>query len=284
MKSIYNYEVIPSQSSSTVADLTVTNSLTLQGATPNELLITDTGGLVKEFPNGPANYIMEVGQMSGAPRWTNVILPDHVQANTIGINGTSPGDIFEVDPSGSGNFARVPIGTIGQVLKVGSGNTIGWGPIIVPDPLTLNDLVVVSSLKLGAGLGNGKLFLDGNNNVYAESDQIYNNAGVIAYNTAETVLFTSNSFSTTANRKYSVCINIENGNNYGTNFSTLRMYWNGTLVKQCISLGPDDVLHFEYNYTETVSGLKTLQITGQTNVGNSSATRCTFRVSPMGGP
>jgi hypothetical protein len=281
MKSIYNYEVIPSQSSSTVADLTVTNSLTLQGATPNELLITDTGGLVTEFANGPANYLLEVGQMSGAPRWTNVILPDHVQTNTIGINGTQPGDIFQVDPSGNGNFARVPIGTLGQILKVGSGNTIGWGPLIVPDPLTVNDLVVVSSLKLGAGMGNGKMFIDGSNNVYAEADQVYNNNSVIAYSTSETVLFTNNSFQTYAGRRYSATINFENGNNYGVNFSTIKMYYDAGVVKQCVSVGPGDLLHFEYNFTASTTGIKTIAVTGQSSAGNSSATNCTIRLSPL---
>ncbi len=281
MKSIYNYEVIPSQSSSTVADLTVTNSLTLSGAAPDHLLITDTGGLVTEFGNGPANYIMEVGLISGAPRWTNNLQVDHVQTNTIGINGTFAGDIFQVDPLGSGNFARVPIGTLGQILKVGSGNTIGWGPLIVPDPLTINDLIVVTSLKLGAGMGQGKLFVDGSNNVYADADQVYNDGSVIAYTTSETILFTNSSFSTIAGRRYSASINFENGNNYGTNFSTIKMYYNGSLVKQCVSIGPGDLLHFEYNFTEGSSGIKTIAVSGQSSVGNCSATNCTIRLSPL---
>ena len=77
-------------------------------------------------------------------------------------------------------------------------------------------------------------------------------------------------------------INLENGNNYGTNYSTIKMYWKGNVVKQSISLGPLDILHFEYNYTESTSGTYSLQVTGQTNTGNSSATNCTFRVSPLG--
>jgi len=283
MKNIFNYDTIPSQSSMTVNNLTVGNSLTLSGAQPNELLITDTGGLVTEFTNGPANYILEIGPTSLSPKWTNLIQPDHVQVNTIGINGTSAGDIFQVDPSGSGNFARVPIGTTGQLLKVGSGNTIGWGPLVVPDPMTINDLIVQTSIKLGAGMGLGKLFVDGNNNVYGERDQYLNNYNIISYSTSQTVLFTNvtSPFNTIAGHNYLLSVNFENGNNYGTNYSTIQVIWKGVIIKQCVSLGPNDILHFEYIYQETTTGSYTLEVVGQTNTGSSSATSCAMKLSPL---
>lgn len=278
-KTIFNKEVVSNQSNQTIDNLTVNDSLTLNGAPPNQLLITETGGKVAVFPNGPSNYVLIIDSLTMSPAWTNDVILQNVTTNTITIPGTTTGDLLVTDDT-SGTIDRLPIGTPGQVLSVGDVGRPEWQDIILPNPLTLNNLIITTNLKLYGGAG--CVFVDGSSNVYTERNQVYNDFGVRNYSTTQGTISVYLSWNTIAGRKYKLSVNFSNGNNYPTNYSILSLRYGASTVKTAYSIGPLDVLHFEYIFTETVTGTHSSDILAQTSVSTSTAENFAWSMIALG--
>ena len=277
MKNIYNYDIVPEQNNLTVNTLTVNQKLTLNGATPNSLLSTDNTGSIIPFLSGPDNYLLSVDPSSNNPAWTNNIIIDRVQTNTFKIFGTSEGDILQVS---NGDIARIPIGTTGQLLAVGDTNNVQWQDLILPDPLSIQDLTITTNLKLG--LGFGSLFVDGSNNVYSESNQSFQDTNAVAYDTTGVfIISTTSNFTTISGRRYCLSCNFE-VNNFPTAYSIFHMKKNGTALRTSISDGQLDVIHMQYIFTETVTGLINVNLDAISSAGTATAGLCTWLLIPLG--
>jgi len=283
MKNIYNYDVISGQNNLNVNTLTINQDLTLTGAPINSLLITDPNSNVIAFTNGPANYILAIDPLLIKPSWTNDIIVDRVQTNSMKIFGTQEGDILQVS---NGDIARVAIGTTGQILTVGDTNNVQWQDLILPDPLSIQDLTLTTSLHINFGTG-GKLFVDSNSKiVYSELTQNYQDNNSTNYtDIGLIVLSTYFSFSTVSGRKYCLSCNFGNGNSV-PNISFINMKIGNTVIKSCSKyyaiIGLNDNIHFQYVFTANTTGLITVSLEGQTSTGQNTASNFTWLLSPLG--
>jgi hypothetical protein len=278
-KTIFNKDVISNQASQTIDNLTVNDSLILNGAPANQLLITDTGGKVTVFPNAPANYTLIIDSNTLTPAWTNDVILQNVTTNTITIPGTTTGDLLVTDDT-NGTIDRLPIGTSGQVLTVGDVGRPEWQDIVFPNPLTLNNLIITTNLKLYGG--QGSIFVDGSSNVYTERHQIYNDGGLINYSTTAGTISQYLSWNTVAGRRYKLSVNFSNGNTYPTNYSIISMRYDTSAVKTSYSIGPSDIIHYEYIFTETVTGTHSSDLLAQTSAGTSTAANFTWSMLSLG--
>lgn len=132
------------------------NTINIPNSVAGDLLYINANKDITGLAIGPQNYVL---QSSGTePQWTNTLNINTVQTNALRINNTFLNDMYCTDSNN--NLLRIPIGNDGDILKYGGG-TIGWGELVLPDPLTLNDLNVANSLKLTNQV-NGPAFIRSN--------------------------------------------------------------------------------------------------------------------------
>jgi len=163
-KNIYSDSGIASSSSINTQSIT-TSELTISGASQGQILIVgDNNGDIDGLNLGLTNDVLVSNPNSNnLPGWSNSLNINTLTCNHLQINGVQTGDLIVGQTSNY--FQRLPIGSSGTLLT-SNGTNVLWNPITFPDPLSLNDLNVTLSLKLGFTT-TGSLFLDGNNKVYS---------------------------------------------------------------------------------------------------------------------
>lgn len=176
-----------------------TNIYKIPAANSGDTLYVNADKNITGLAIGPNNYILTSN--GSTPEWSNEVDVNTVKTNQLTIPGTSIGDLFTVNASN--NFTRVPIGGSGDLLK-SDGVSFGWGPLVLPDPLTLNDLNVANSLKL-TNFNYGPAFVR-NQQIVASPNQYWFYSGA-ANNvpTADTLIF-STVTSCVAGRNYRIDI------------------------------------------------------------------------------
>lgn len=142
----------------TTNKITVTEDLCLSGFGVGSLLTNDNDGddCVNELPIGNQNNLLSVDPALLQPRWTNNITVDEVNTDSLKfISGTTvEGDLLTIDTDNE-TVDRIPLGATGTILT-SNGTQPEWQPLVLPEPLVLNNLTVNNEFRL-PNQGNGKL-------------------------------------------------------------------------------------------------------------------------------
>lgn len=265
-----------SQNDLQVNNLTVNQQLKLNGADPNELLITDADSNVVTFNNGPDRYLLEIDAATHTPKWTNNISIDAVTTNELRINNLQTGDLLVANegPSVDGYLERLPIGFNDTVL---STNTISGFPLqyrYIPDILNLPTGPIFSLA------GSSNQFYVHRNHYDISPNPVTFQGSTVLFQTVYNNAFQS------ANYKITITfINLINGG--GTNIYSLVIPGIGTLLTYTTTqVDGFEVIVQPYN--QPFNGAVTIQLVGAHvgGAGDSSGTvnQQTILVEPLGFP
>jgi hypothetical protein len=267
MKNIFLFNKISAQDNLDVNHLTVNQELTLKGATPNELLITNSSSDIVTFNNGPDRYLLEIDSTSHTPKWTNNILVDDITTNTMTINNTFIGDLLTIGDN-IGSVDRLPNGLNNQVLCVDTS---------LAYPLKYK---YVNQLL---GLSNGVVFADGSQNLFTERATFNTSAIPITFTTSAVLnQITSNVVN---GRKYKVSASWNNLiNSGGSNIYTLTItgQTNNTYVTTVSSSQENIMTAFTAGFTGTC-GIQILGAhVGGSGGANGTASKVFIIIEPLG--
>ena len=146
MKNIFSLTGYSADSVGNFTSIT-TNGINIPGSQQGDILIIgDTKGNVEGLNIGAQNHVLVANPTNnGLPGYTNAININTVTCNDLMINGLKTGDLIVGQTN---NYVqRLPIGALGNLLH-SDGTNVYWGPLVFPDPLTLQDLILSNSLKL----------------------------------------------------------------------------------------------------------------------------------------
>jgi len=273
-KNIYSDSGIASSSSINTQSIT-TSELTISGASQGQILIVgDNNGDIDGLNLGTTNDVLVSNPNSNnLPGWSNSLNINTLTCNHLQINGVQTGDLIVGQTSNY--FQRLPIGSSGTLLT-SNGTNVLWNPITFPDPLSLNDLNVTLSLKLGFATS-GSLFLDGNNKVYSLQNSYLQDNNTITMTGSSIVTCSTFNFNCAGSHTYLISVNfLANPNNNSTLF---QLNIANTVVKQIINIA-DTSITLSYIFTAPAIGVYTAQLLGGL-VNTNSSTASTFTWSSI---
>jgi len=196
-----------------------TGGITIPGSNKGDILIIGDSNSVEGLQLGTTNDILVSNPSSnGLPGYTNAININTVTCNDIKINNVETGDLLLGVTSNY--LERLPIGVSGNILTSDGTNPF-WQEIILPDPLTIQDLVLTNSLKLSY-LNKGFILSDSSGNIYTENALYSTSSSPITF-TSSTGLYNIYP-NVTTNRNYKVSVSWNNLiNSGGSNTYTLNI-------------------------------------------------------------
>ena len=243
-----------------------TSSLKIDGGSKGDILmIGDSNGNVDGLTLATTNDVL-VANPSGnnLPGYTNALNVNTVSCNDLKINGLLNGDLIV----GKTNdyVDRLPIGGSGKVLT-SDGSTPFWQDIILPDPLTLQDIVLTNSLKLNY-LTNGVLFTD-NTGLIVKDRPTYGTSTIPVTFTGSTVIYSINA-NIILNRNYKVTLSWNNLISSGGN-NTYTLTITGQTPITYVTFDSSSQENMSTAFLSGFSGVCTISLTGAHSGGSGGA-------------
>lgn len=179
----------------------VFSSLALPNLSQNDLLLVGVSGAVNGLTPGNNNDVLKT--LSGVPTWSNDLILNNLQTNTLKIPGTTGGDILTF--TNTSEAQRLPIGSSGTFL-ISDGIQPSWQSL--PNPLILGGLQVNGNFEL-TGFGNATLITDTAGFIVSERLQLANSPNSYVINTTPSVIYLNASWSFTQNAYYKISLYID---------------------------------------------------------------------------
>ena len=263
-KNIFLYNRVAAQNDIEVNKLKVNEQLTLTGADPNELLITDSNSNIITFNNGPSRYILEIDPINLKPSWTNTITVDDITTNTMTINNTQQADVIVIGDT-IGSIARLPKGLNNQVLVVDNG-TFGLNYKYIKDIIGLSTA--------------GKIFIDAFGNFFTEKSY-FGTSGVVAFTNSTTLYQLP--VSTIGGNKYTVTVSFNNTQPTGNNTYSLAIDGQGTVLTYVTS-STSSQENISWSWVSGINGTTNIQLIGAhlPNTSNGTVNKVHIIVQPLG--
>lgn len=171
----------PTYSNEIIQNRVTTNTLVIPNTVAGDLIVFDSNETAARLPIGTSGQLLTTD--GNTVFWQDLIIPDpfvtnglqvlnladinNLQANTgtinnltagsLNLNGVQQGDLL-IGNNNSGDISRLPLGNPGEVLTVGAGGFPEYQPVILPDPLVLNGLIVQQNFT-----SNGNTTINGTN-------------------------------------------------------------------------------------------------------------------------
>ena len=258
------------------SDIT-TSGLTINGSTKGQILIIDdTNGSVDGLDLGSNNDVLVANPTNnGLPGYTNSLNINTLTCNDLKINGVQTGDLLV---GVTNNFIdKLPIGISGNLLTSDGTNPV-WAPITFPNPLTLQNIVLTSSLQLTYP-GYGILILDNSNIVTTDRNNFKLDSSVINFPNSPLILST---FNYTIKNGFSYNINCNFNCSASPNTATLVMNLHIGSARSWTTNLNNSSQYTSYSFTSNTSGTFTANITGTMNTANGSANNFVWNLIALG--
>lgn len=180
-----------------------TNALQMSSLSSGDILVTSNSGVVNGLAIAVNNDVLTSNGVT--PVWTNSLTLNSLNSNSLGINGTSNGDLLVMNSSSIAN--RLAIGSSGYFL-ISNGSIPQWEPL--PSPLTLGSLIVNSTCQFTNYL-NKTLITDNSGALVSETPQLSTN-GSTSFSTTTSTIYSYGTWSFSGGGWYKVKWDITTSN------------------------------------------------------------------------
>lgn len=219
----------------------ITTGIQITGLSTHSILTTNNDTTVNSLIHGNNNDVLTCNGLD--PVWTNSLILQNLQTNTLKIPTTLNGDILVFN--GSSEAQRLGVGTSGQFL-ISDGTNPTWNDL--PNPLILGGLQLNGNAQL-TSFPNRTLITDNTGFIVSEQPQYTSGSGSLT--TTPTQIYGVVSWQFTQNAWYSLKFQINTSTNTAFHGN---VFVNSILIGYVNNIGGfPNTWYCEFTYNHTAS-------------------------------
>jgi hypothetical protein len=251
----------------------VTPGIQISGISNHSILVAGTSGNINGLLPGSANTILKSNGTDAL--WTNSLILQDLQTNTLKIPTTTTGDLLIFNSSSQAQ--RLAVGSSGQFL-ISDGTNPTWNSL--PNPLIVGGLQINGNTQLTL-FPNRTLITDNTGFIVSEQQQYAANSS--SFSTTPTQIYGVASWQMTNNAWYSIKVQI----NTTTNFAfTGLIQINAVTIGYINNIGGgNNTWYCEFTYNHTGStGAQGIALSNFVTSSGTANVSFSIRVSRMETP